>query len=72
MSLARKHHYYSLLFLEPQDYRMINNQFIQISDQELKKVIPQVVFLLVFLSDAKIIWRRYLNKLNIKNVSLYI
>ena len=37
MRFARQHPYYGWLFLEPQDYRHIYNQLIQMRDEDLKK-----------------------------------
>ena len=37
MRFARQHPYYGWLFLEPQDYRRIYNQLIQMRDADLKK-----------------------------------
>ena len=37
MRFARQHPYYGWLFLEPDDYRRIYNQLIQMRDEDLKK-----------------------------------
>ena len=37
MRFARQHPYYGWLFLEPDDYRRIYNQLIQMRDADLKK-----------------------------------
>ena len=37
MRFARQHPFYGWLFLEPQDYRRIYNQLIQMRDADLKK-----------------------------------
>ena len=37
MRFARQHPYYGWLFLEPDDYRKVYNQLIQMRDQDLKK-----------------------------------
>ncbi len=37
MRFARQHPYYGWLFLEPQDYRHIYNQLIQMRDADLRK-----------------------------------
>jgi len=37
MRFARQHPYYGWLFLEPQDYRHIYNQLIQMRDEDLEK-----------------------------------
>ena len=37
MRFARQHLYYGWLFLEPDDYRRIYNQLIQMRDADLKK-----------------------------------
>ena len=37
MRFARKHPFYGFLFLEPQDYRRIYNQLIEMRDADLKK-----------------------------------
>ena len=37
MRFARQHPYYGWLFLEPQDYRQVYNQLIQMRDADLRK-----------------------------------
>ena len=37
MRFARQHSFYGWLFLEPQDYRRIYNQLIEMRDADLKK-----------------------------------
>ena len=37
MRFARQHPYYGWLFLEPQDYRRIYNQLIEMRDKDLKR-----------------------------------
>ena len=37
MRFARQHPFYGWLFLEPDDYRRIQNQLIQMRDADLKK-----------------------------------
>ena len=37
MRFARQHPYYGWLFLEPQDYRRIYNQLIEMRDADLRK-----------------------------------
>ena len=37
MRFARQHPYYGWLFLEPDDYRRIYNQLIQMRDEDLKR-----------------------------------
>ena len=37
MRFARQHPYYGWLFLEPQDYRHIYNQLIEMRDKDLKR-----------------------------------
>ena len=37
MRFARQHPFYGFLFLEPQDYRRIYNQLIEMRDSDLKK-----------------------------------
>jgi len=37
MRFARQHPYYGWLFLEPQDYRHIYNQLIQMRDEDLER-----------------------------------
>ena len=37
MRFARQHPYYGWLFLEPDDYRRIYNQLIQMRDEDLRK-----------------------------------
>ena len=37
MRFARQHPYYGWLFLEPDDYRKVYNQLIQMRDQDLNK-----------------------------------
>ena len=43
MRFARQHPFYGWLFLEPQDYRRIYNQLIQMRDADLKKGFPLVL-----------------------------
>ena len=37
MRFARQHPYYGWLFLEPQDYRHVYNQLIEMRDKDLKR-----------------------------------
>ena len=37
MRFARQHPYYGWLFLEPQDYRQVYNQLIEMRDKDLKR-----------------------------------
>ena len=37
MRFARQHPFYGWLFLEPDDYRRIYNQLIQMRDEDLRK-----------------------------------